>query len=328
MGNMSDSLSRNHGLDFLKGISACLIVFTHVVFPWPFGAFLAYVATFGVSVFFMTSGYFSYGSSRKRLLHSMKHILLYLLAAYVLYLLKLLIANGFDVHLVAKYLMDNVFTAEHLLKLPIYTQSPICPVAWFLITLLECYALKFVLGNSLFRLLGYLGIVAGIVVVLPPIGNAMDFPLSNPWIWGIPFFVMGELVHEYEEKLHGLLSRPLLLCICVTGITISLLSRYYGTQCWHIGNMLIAPSLFLLFCCSGMKFNRFCLLGSAYAFFIYIVHPLVGYFLSRMSVDSGTLAQWLLPLLTVAVTILLAVAYYSLKSLITSQIKPMQSRQS
>ena len=327
MGITGNRLSRNHGLDFLKGIAACMLVFVHITFPWPFGAFLSYVATFGVSVFFMTSGYFSYGSSRRKLLHSLKRIAIYLLAAYILYLLKMLIANGMDIRPVAQYLRDNVFTAEHLLKLPIFTQSAICSVVWFLITLLECYALKLLLGRWL-RWLGYLGVLVGIVVVLPPIGDMMDFPLSNPWIWGVPCFVMGELVREHEERLHGVLSRRLLLCMCLVGITINLFSRYFGTQWWYIGNLLTAPALFLLFGGSGMKYNRFCLLGSTYAFFIYIVHQLVGFFFSLVCESPGTLGQWLRPLVVLAVTVLLAMLYYGFKSLIVAQIQHLGSRRS
>ena len=324
MGTSGNRLSRNHGLDFLKGIAACLLVFAHVTFPWPYGAFLTYVSTCGVSVFFMTSGYFSVGSSRPKLLHAIKRIALYLLAAYVLYLLKMLFANGMEVRHVLRFLTERVLTAEHLLKTLIYTQSAICPVAWFLITLLECYALKLVLGKRL-RYLGYLGLLVGIVVVLPPIGSVMDFPLSNPWIWGVPCFVLGELVREYEDRLHNVLDWRLLVCVCLAGITINLLSRYYGTQWWYLGNLLTAPSLFLLFGGSGMRFNRFCLLGSTYAFFIYIVHPLVGFFIFPPQEHPGLLGQWTRPLAALAVTILLAVAYYGLKSLIVGKILELKS---
>ena len=326
MGTSGNRLSRNHGLDFLKGIAACLLVFAHVVFPWPYGAFLTYVSTCGVSVFFMTSGYFSYGSSRKKLLHSMKRIFIYLFAAWFLYLFKMWIDSGFELRPVIRFLMDKVFTVNHLLKLPIYTQSAICPVAWFLITLLECYALKLLLGRWL-RYLGFFGFLVGIVVVLPPVSSRMDFPLSNPWIWGIPCFVMGGFVREHEERLLGAIDRRLLVLLSLAGITINLLARYYGTQWWYIGNLLSAPALFLLFGASGMKFNRFCLLGSVYAFFIYIVHPLVGNFFTQVRPYPGTLEQWLRPFVALAVTILLAMAFYRLKSWVVYRYSRLKSSQ-
>jgi peptidoglycan/LPS O-acetylase OafA/YrhL len=106
---------RNHGLDFLKGIAACFIVFVHVVFPWPYGVFVAYLGSFAVSVFFMTSGYYSYGASKGKLLHSVKRTVIYLLVAYVLYLFKMLALEGFHVRPVVDFLLNEVFTVEHLL---------------------------------------------------------------------------------------------------------------------------------------------------------------------------------------------------------------------
>ena len=46
----STAIDRNHGLDFLKGIMACLIVFVHVPFPRSLGLFVAYLGTVSVSV--------------------------------------------------------------------------------------------------------------------------------------------------------------------------------------------------------------------------------------------------------------------------------------
>lgn len=313
MGNSGNDNPRNHGLDFLKGIAACCIVFIHVVFPWPYGVFIAYLGSFAVSVFFMTSGYYSLDASRGKLLHSIRRTVVYLLVAYVLYLFKMLAVNGFDVRTVVDFLTREVFTLEHLLKTLITSQSRICFVAWFLISLIICYVIKLILGKKM-RYLGYLGIIAGIVVSLPPVNTHMDFPISNPWMWGIPFFVMGELVHEHETELRHVFKRPLLVALCLLGIVLNLLSRYYGAGWWHIANMLIAPSLFMLFSWSGMKFNRFCLLGSTYAFFIYIVHPLVSTYYDALRGNPGVLESWLRPIIVLACTVLLAITYYHVKS--------------
>ena len=318
MGNTGNP--RNHGLDFLKGIAACFIVFVHVVFPWPYGVFVAYLGSFAVSVFFMTSGYYSYGASKGKLLHSVKRTVIYLLVAYVLYLFKMLALEGFHVRPVVDFLLNEVFTVEHLLKILITSQSKICFVAWFLISLIICYVLKLVLGKRL-RYLGYLGIVAGIVVVLPPVDNYMDFPISNPWMWGIPFFVIGELVHEYETALRHVFKRRYLVSLCLVGILVNLLSRYNGTGWWHIANMLIAPSLFMLFSWSGMKFNRFCLLGSTYVFFIYIVHPLVSTCYNALRGDPSVIESWLRPILVLVSTVLLAMVYYHLKTLVLARLR-------
>lgn len=291
----STAIDRNHGLDFLKGIMACLIVFVHVPFPRPIGLFVAYLGTVSVSVFFMVSGYFSSDASSQKLRRSIRRTLLYLLVAEVLYLFKMLIESGFDWQQMSRFLLNEVLAPDHLLKLLIISQSKVCFVAWFLISLLVCYVLRLLLGKHL-RILGLVGLVAGIVVSLPPIDTHMDFPMSNPWMWGIPFFTLGELIHGHENSIINLLGRHALAGCC-----------------------LVAPALFLLFAHRSMKENRFCLLGSTYVFFVYIMHPLVSACYHAVRTDIGVVESWLRPLIVLAATVLLAAIYYHVKS----QIAPL-----
>ncbi len=316
----NSAIVRNHGLDFLKGILACVIVFTHAPFPKPFGLYVAYFGTISVSVFFMVAGYFSLGASNRKLRHSIKRTFIYLLVAEVLYLFKKLIAGGFDFQALFNFLDTEVFTLEHMAKLLVISQSKICFLAWFLISLLMCYVLKLLLGRHL-RVLGYLGMAVGIVVSLPPIDNQMDFPVSNPWLWGIPFFTLGECLREHETELLKRIGRKGLVGCCLLGIAIIIISRYYGTQWWFIGNYVLAPALFLLFADSDMKKNWFCLLGSTYVFFIFIVHPLVLYAYHVFRHNPSTGEMWLRPLIVLAMTIALAVVYYGLKGWLRNTIR-------
>ena len=312
--------ARNHGLDFIKGIAACLIVFAHVPFPRPFGVYVAYLSTVSVSVFFMVSGYFSSGASRQKLWRGVKRTFTYLLVADVLYLIKMLIDRDFDFQSIFNFLLDEVFTLEHLLKTVVISQSKICFVAWFLIALLVCYVMRLLLGKRL-RILGIIGFVVGVVVSLPPIDTHMDFPVSNAWLWGIPFFTLGEWVREHETQITDILERRLLVGICLLGLTVIVVSRYCGTQWWFVGNWLLAPALFLLFIRSGMPANRFCLLGSTYVFFIYIMHPLVSACYHAVRGDIGVVESWLRPLIVLVATVLLAAVYYAVKSLIVARVR-------
>lgn len=314
----STAIDRNHGLDFLKGIMACLIVFVHVPFPRPIGLFVAYLGTVSVSVFFMVSGYFSSDASSQKLRRSIRRTLLYLLVAEVFYLFKMLIESGFAWQQMSRFLLDEVLAPDHLLKLLIISQSKVCFVAWFLISLLVCYVMRLLLGKHL-RILGLVGLVAGIVVSLPPIDTHMDFPMSNPWMWGIPFFTLGELIHGHENSILNVLGRRALAGCCLVGLAVIMLSRYCGTQWWYVGNCLVAPALFLLFAHRSMKENRFCLLGSTYVFFVYIMHPLVSACYHAVRTDIGVVESWLRPLIVLAATVLLAAIYYHVKS----QIAPL-----
>lgn len=77
--------------------------------------------------------------------------------------------------------------------------------------------------------------------------------------------------------------------------------------------MLLSPALFVLFSRSDMKYNKMCLLGSVYAFFIYIMHPLVMHVYDALRPSLLPVEAWLRPLIVLLVTIMMAWAYYTTK---------------
>ena len=309
---MGKEKTRKYGLDFLKGFAACFVVFMHARFPDAFGEYVAKVGTFAVPVFFMTSGYFSFNATKSKTLKSIKRTATYLFVAYILNLIRILVEMGFDLGLVISYFKTEIFTVSHLLKVILLTQTLVSGVAWFLLSLLVCYILKYFLGKNL-RYLGYLGIIVGVIGVLPPASVYFGLPINNPWINGIPFFIIGELLREYNDVINQKISSIALVLAAIIGFILIILACYYGKQWWHIGTLLLSPSLFVLFSRMDMRFNRFCLLGSTYAFFIYIVHPLVLHAYDAVRMNISVTESWLRPLIILGITISLAVAYYTLK---------------
>ena len=309
---MGKEKTRKYGLDFLKGFAACFVVFMHARFPDAFGEYVAKVGTFAVPVFFMTSGYFSFNATKSKTLKSIKRTATYLFVAYILNLIRILVEMGFDLSLVISYFKTEIFTASHLMKVILLTQTLVSGVAWFLLSLLICYILKYFLGKKL-RYLGYLGIIVGVIGVLPPTSVYFGLPINNPWINGIPFFIIGELLREHNDVINQKISSIALVLAEIIGFILIILACYYGKQWWHIGTLLLSPSLFVLFSRMDMRFNRFCLLGSTYAFFIYIVHPLVLHAYDAVRMNISVTESWLRPLIILGITISLAVAYYTLK---------------
>jgi len=306
---------RKYGLDFLKGLAACFVVFMHVKFPEPVGEYVARIGTFAVPVFFMTSGYFSLNATRAKTLKSIKRTAMYLLVAYLLNLVRIIAENNCDMGAVWSFFRTEVFTIDHAVRVLLLSQSAISGVAWFLISLLMCYVLKFFLGKRL-RYLGYLGALIGVMGVLPPLCRYIGLPINNPWINGIPFFIIGELMAENKDWVNRHMSKSLLCGAAIIGASLLVIACYCGTQWWYIGTLLLSPSLFVLFSRLDMDYNRFCLLGSTYAFFIYIVHPLVMHACDAMQPSPSTAGMWLRPVIVLAITVLLAVLYYSAKSIV------------
>lgn len=312
MGKVS---TRKFGLDFLKGIAACFVVFMHVKFPGVFGEYVAKAGTFAVPVFFMTSGYFSFNATKSKTLKSIKRTATYLFVAYILNFIRILVEMGFDFGLVLSFFKTEVFTSSHLMRVILFSQSKISGVAWFLISLLICYVLKYLLGRNL-RYLGFLGIIVGIVGIIPPVSDFLGLPINNPWINGIPFFVIGELLRENNVFVNEKMGNAALMVVAIAGFILIIVACYYGRQWWHLGTLLLSPSLFVLFMKKDMNFNRFCLLGSTYAFFIYIIHPLVMHAYDAMRINISIVELWLRPVIILAITLLLAVVYYSMKRML------------
>ena len=308
--------TRKYGLDFLKGIAACFVVFMHVRFPGVFGYGIALFGRVAVPIFFMTSGYFGYGASREKTLRSIKKTSVYLLVAYILGLIALPITTGFDMQRLALLFKNEIFTIKHLIHFVLFTHTIVCGVAWFLISLLLCYVLKYYLGVKL-RYIAYAGLLIRVLGAFQYPFLHITVPVNTPWVTGIPFFIIGELIRENEQWINEKISNSHCVLIALFGAGILSISFVYPSLFWYIAILMLSPALFVLFSRSDMQFNQVCLLGSVYAFFIYIVHPLVMHVYDAIRPTPSVPESWLRPLIVLIVTILLAVMYYGIKKLIS-----------
>ena len=312
MSDTSVTRSRKYGLDFLKGIAACFVVFMHVRFPEPTGHYIALLGTFAVPVFFMTSGYFGYGAKRSKTLRSIKKIATYLLVAYVIGIINLLITYRFNLLDFKQFFAQEIFTKYHFIHFVLFTDARVCGVAWFLISLLVCYVLKYFLGDK-FRYIGYAALFLRVFASLQYPFLKLTMPVNTPWITGIPFFFIGELFRTHEEWVNQKIKSSHLILQAIVGLVILASALVYRSLFWYLGILLLSPALFVLFSRSDMKYNKVCMLGSVYAFFVYIMHPLVMHVYDALRVDMSLAESWLRPFIVLLVTILMAWAYYTTK---------------
>lgn len=304
--------ARKYGLDFLKGIAACFVVFMHVQFPDRSGRIIALIGTFAVPIFFMTSGYFGYGASKEKTLRSIKKTSVYLLVAYVLGLVTVLLVKQFDPALLKEYFKTEIFTTKHIVHFLLFTDTKICGVAWFLISLLWCYVLKYYLGVKL-RYIAYIGLFIRVFGAIQYPFLRITVPVNTPWVTGIPFFIIGELIREHEAWIREKIPSWILLIQGLVGFAILMSALFYRSLFWFIGILLLSPALFVLFSRIDMKYNRICLLGSTYAFFVYITHPLMMRIYDAVRTDQSMAEKWARPVIVLLFTVLMAWIYYSAK---------------
>ena len=306
-------MTRKYGLDFLKGIAACFVVFMHARFPEMTGYYVAMLGRAAVPIFFLTSGYFAFGASKSKIIRSIKRTLSYLLVAYVLGVIGILVTYHFDFSRFGELLAHRILTTDHFLRLVFLADTRLCGVAWFLLSLLYCYVLKYYFGRKL-RYIAYIGIFFRIIGAIQYPFFSITVPVNTPWITGIPFFILGDLICEYENNLKKYLPSSKCASLGGIGLLILVVPFFHGALWWVIGTLLFSPSLFVFFLRIDMPFNKFCLLGSTYAFFIYIVHPLVMHTYDALRVNPSINEMWARPVIVLVTTVLLAVIYYSAKS--------------
>lgn len=311
---------RNYGLDFLKGLAACFVVFMHVRFPGFYGDHLSSLGRFAVPVFFMTSGYFAYGATKEKTLKSIKRTSVYLIVAYLIALFSLFIISGFSFGRLWQLIDQKILNVNHFLRFVFLADSRISGVAWFLWSLLLCYVFKFFLGPKL-RYIAYIGLFVRVAGSIQYPFLHLTIPVNTPWVTGIPFFIIGELLNENKEWVNHSVSSALAVGVAIMGFLIMLTSFFYPSLFWFIGTLLLSPALFVLFSRMDMKYNAMCLLGSVYAFFIYIVHPLVMHVYDAFRPLPSTAELWLRPWVVLFLTILLTVTYYSIKGVILKKKK-------
>ena len=91
---------KNMTLEILKVFASYMVVFIHILFYGSVGTVMDALARFAVPLFFLISGFYSYGISPEKILKRTKHILyLFLFTAicyHALKILPLLLARDFE----------------------------------------------------------------------------------------------------------------------------------------------------------------------------------------------------------------------------------------
>lgn len=317
---------RNQSLDAVKAVAALGVVFIHVSFPGQTGQVIKALARSAVPFFFMVSGYFCYYNRRNtdrgsritdKIPAKVHHILKLLTFAVLFYFLW-----GSVMHLVEKEAigpwLQEMVKKEHLQELLWYNStSQLKPHLWFLPALVYCYILEYLieklhlgkiayllvpvlLGCFLWR--AYFGRVQGVFY------HTMEY--RNYLFMGLPFFLAGQMIHEYEKMLGRKLSWQVLFAGVLLGSGITVWECFQtGAREVYPGNVLLAVSLFLLCILYDTKIRMpqfLAVLGRDCAFLIYLLHPAVAEMMKKLAgflgVSRNPAYLWMRPILVCGCT--------------------------
>lgn len=287
----------NPYLDIIKFVLANMVVCIHFVIPGQIGDAIDCLARVAVPFFFIVSGYYSYNCETRVLFRRFGKNLLFLTGFSLLYFIwgiwNTVYVSGGDF---SSYFHDKInrTTAVDFL---LYGINPFSNHLWFLHALLVSYLFftiaqltiknkKILYGLLIIAMMLLLGVHLYWGSVLPMLSmeSVPKKLYRNAWMFGIPLFLVGYIIHLWEYRKSSLPKRGqiVLSVLAIIGIAFGLLQWFtFGHSEMPIGILLTTISIFILSTCSnGNGCNSVFVkiakqLGKA-SVWIYMIHKLVG----------------------------------------------------
>lgn len=329
--------NRNQRLDLYRCIAVYGIVFIHIMFPGNFGVSINCVARFGVALFFLSAGYFSFDKAAPALLRRMWHTVGLLILACIppagIDLLQFVRSGGSILGFIRGVVtLANIKQLLTIQVLPFVYAGPL----WFLASLIVCYLVWWLLtlvfqGKRLpYPLLA--AAAAAALAVHFWLGEGHFFRglpspyylyLRNAWLFGLPFFALGAWMHSREDRLRAAARPWAVYGLLALGALLALWERWI-TDFFdlNLGIILMALSAMTAsICWPELKHQnplaRLLVRGGTITFSVYVLHlPMmfvVDVIAGRLSFLSWLCLPWLRPLSVAAATTVLALVLLYLR---------------
>ena len=317
--------NRNWQFDFLKGISCVFVVFLHCRFPGVIGDLIIYAFRFPVPIFFMITGYYSYGKDRTWIFKRALGILKMLLLAELLY-------GGWYM---AVALLDNGSLSLYLSTLEGFRhpfRTILCgtvfnPTLWYLYAAFWTYVILFFLNAARRKRWSY--------VLIPVLlwgqifgrfywQNHYDINQAIYWfrsayLFGLPMTLLGSLLAENEQWIKEMFSLPQAFLITVFGGGIMVVEYFVSGQYmdFHLSTIFVSVGLFMMAMTfpaekPGGVFSVVSYIGRRLSMWIYLLHMWCSSVLERMIAkiagEYEGIYVWLKPILVCLSACLLAFA--------------------
>lgn len=340
VGNVAGQRNRRiASLDILKGLACLGVVFMHCGFPGLTGKVVSYVFKFNVPIFFMISGYFLYsakmGVVQERLKKRIRNIAVLLLSAFLLYGIWSFVESCLIGQTAPLTWFQNSFSLGQLPHKLVFGTF-FCGPMWYLYAAFWGYVLLYFLFPRVWldKLLWTFVPLLGIHIALRT-ANKMLLPAAYDvtyyrsfLLYAIPFMLLGVVQAKYRESLVKRFSTRSLILLAVMGCCLQFVEYALTRQSldFYFGSILYAVSLFML----SLKYpqmgnstragNAFQFIGRNLSMQIYLVHMLCieATGLVFAPVLPGDVFGWVHPLLSIAGSVLVSIAFYIVRSNLSS----------
>ena len=314
-------ITRNYSLDLLKFIASFLIVCIHFKFSGEAGKVVTIISRFAVPLFFMVSGYFSFGDDHEKIKDKIIHIAKIYLFAVVLYFCFNVLVMVFEgQYKEAVWYVSTYFRISYTFKTILFNESLTAMHLWFLNSLVYTYVIRYVVVKARIRE-GAIYVFAGALLVLNLVlGIGLSafglekpgfllqiYSLRNFIFLGFPFFTLGYFIKKKETAVLNLMSgKFIVLFIVLSIIDTVVVWKIDWMQELYLGSVIMAFALFVL----GLKLKDKQYHSNLIELFktttgVYIIHVMVGDILDMTVLSNMQFYLYLKPVVIFALSVLI-----------------------
>lgn len=321
-------------MDLAKLVGSFFVVCIHFWFPGTFGSLVETLARYAVPMFFIITGYFSYGVDSSRIQKRTGHILKLYCTAIVMYVLWGCISTELDGGSTVAYLIKTIPDPDEFVSWIIIQADPFTGHLWYLAALLVVYQVYrmyvcfwgtnavnyrplYIIGLCTFAIYFY-------TYILPsPFGDdVVQKVCRNAWFTGIPMFTLGLFLREYQQQIlqNYSLTTKKAIALLLGGIVLVIVQWASDSMCHRPFGMLFILAGILLLSLMHPHISGGSRLGEwflsrcgTWSTWIYILHPLVRSIYKRtlrplvFSLLTQPVEQWLHPFIVTALSLLCAI---------------------
>ncbi len=180
-----------------------------------------------------------------------------------------------------------------------FNQSIYGGALWFLFALLYCYIIFYFvnkvncykLAYILIPVLIFLHIVTrGIIQHFQLVDETLNIAFYRNFIFmGFPFFMLGNLLHKYQQKIVSKITNKKLIALIFIGIMLSCFERLFVVLELYIGTVIATICIFI-FAIKNPKKKIVPIIekiGDKYSLVIYIMHSIVNVLVVKLAMIMG-----------------------------------------
>lgn len=304
---------RNYSLDTLKFVCAIFVIFIHTPQPEIWEIYITPLIRCAVPIFFMISGYFTYG--KNNLIHTLYkriiHLITILGIVFFFYLSIFLIVNGKD-------------SLEHLSILFSYNffllnSVPYCMHLWYIVAYI--YVLLIMLMVEKYNLYKWLFLLTPILLLTAlTIGKYSGIILGNSFptnytrnflLTGLPFFALGMIIKKAKQLPNIYISGTLCILFYILGIIEVINIKNSGD--WYATTIFLSLSIFISFInIKQVKDNIFSKTGRENSLYIYLLHFIIATGITLLS-NRFPYLPYFSALITLSLTLILIYIFRRLR---------------